>query len=178
MFLVMLSPFARIRIALMLTALMIFCLSPLTLFAQESKVDLATYLSQSPPVTVTEQKSSPTNVIAVLKITVTDNDNNVSRTSSAEFPQDLSVQGNYPNPFRTRTNVLFNLPERAQVYVEVFDLLGRTVYTSETRQMDAGWDRALSLHLPQTSSGLYVYRINTETASGTLSRTGRIVQIR
>ena len=178
MFSIKSSPLACIRAAQILTALVMFSLSPLTLFAQESKVDSATQLSHSPPVTVTEQENSPTNVIAVLKITVTDNDNNVSRTSSTELPQDLSVQGNYPNPFHTETSILFNLPEQARVHAEVFDLLGRTVYTSETRQIDAGWDRTLSLNLPQTSSGLYIYRIYMKAASGTVSRTGRIIQIR
>lgn len=170
------SPLACIRVVLTLTAVIMFCLSPLTLFAQE--VDPARHLSQSPPVRVTEQGKSATNVIAVLKFTVTDNDSRVNRTTSTDLPQELSVQGNYPNPFRTATSIAFNLPEHAKVYAEVFDLLGRSVYTSQTRQMDAGWNRTLSLDLPQTSSGLYVYRINMETTSGTFSRTGRIVQIR
>ena len=150
------------------------CLSPLTLFAQ--KVGPATQLSQSPP--VTGQAKKATNVIAVLKITVTDNDNRVGRATSTELPQELSVQGNYPNPFRTATSIVFDLPEHAQVYAEVFDLLGRSIHVSPERQVDAGWDRTLRLDLPHMSSGVYVYRINMETASGTHSRTGRIIRIR
>lgn len=162
----------------MLIFSMMSCLSPLTLFAQESKIRPETQLPPSPPVTIPEQVNHAANVIAVLKITVTDNDNNVSRSTSTELPEDLSVQGNYPNPFRTVTRIVFNLPEQAQVYAEVFDILGRTVYTSQTQQVAAGWDRTLSLDLPQTSPGLYIYRINMETTSGTLSRTGRIIRVR
>lgn len=135
-------------------------------------------LRRSPPATITQQENSSTNVIAVLKITEIDNDVNVSRTKSTELPEELSVQGNYPNPFRTETRIVFNLPEQAQVYAEVFDLLGRVVYTSQTQQMGAGWDHVLSLDLSQTSSGLYIYRVHMETASGTISRTGRIIQVR
>ena len=107
-------------------------------------------LPQTPPATITGQES--TNVIAVLQITVTDNDKVVSRVRNTELPEDLSVQSNYPNPFRTATRIVFNLPE--QVYAEVFDLLGRVVYTSPTQQMDAGWDRSLPLDLHQTSPGV------------------------
>ena len=121
---------------------------------------------------------SASNVIAVLKITVTDNDNRVSRTASTQLPEELSVQGNYPNPFRTATNIVFDLPEQAQVYAEVFDILGRTVHVTQARQVDAGWDRTLSLVLPHASSGMYFYRINMETASVTHTRTGRIIRVR
>lgn len=131
------------------------------------------------PTTVvsTEYKRTLGNVIAVLKITVTDNDVTTANEERAELPEDLSIQGNYPNPFHTTTRILFNLPEPANVHVEVFDILGRVVYTSQTQQMDAGWDQKLSLDLPETSSGLYIYRVNVETASGRLVTTGRIVQI-
>ena len=168
------SPCARVFTVLTLTVSIILCLSPLILFAQE--VDPATQLSQSPP--VTGQAKKATNVIAVLKITVTDNDIGVSRDASTELPQELSVQGNYPNPFRTATSIVFDLPEQAQVYAVVFDLLGRSIHVSQELQVDAGWDRTLQLDLPHTSSGVYVYRINVETASGTHLRTGRIIRVR
>ena len=172
------SPLARIRATLTLIVSILLCMSPLTLFAQESQVGPAAQLSQSPPVAVTAQENNATYVIAVLNFTVTDNDNSVNRTARTELPEELSVHGNYPNPFRTATSIAFDLPKHAQVYAEVFDLLGRSVHTSRARQIDAGWNRTLSLDLPQLSSGLYVYRINVETASGTLSRTGRLIQIR
>lgn len=168
------SPRACIWAVLALTISVMLCLSPLTLFAQ--KVGPASQLSQSR--SVTGQGKKPSNVIAVLKITVTDNDNRVSRTASTQLPEELSVQGNYPNPFRTATNIVFDLPEQAQVYAEVFDILGRTVHVTQARQVDAGWDRTLSLVLPHASSGMYFYRINMETASVTHTRTGRIIRVR
>ncbi len=159
-----------------MTFSVICCLSPLTLSAQEPRVGPETLLTQSPPAAITEKRAI--NVIAILQITVTDNDRVVSRTRSTELPEELSLQGNYPNPFRTATRIVLNLPEQAQVYAEVFDILGRVVHTSQTKQMDAGWDRTLSLDLSQTSPGLYIYQVNMQTAAGTISRTGRIIQIR
>ena len=145
-------PPAYIRVTLTMTFSAICCLCPLTLSAQEPRGCPETLLTQSPPAAITEKGA--VNVIAVLQITVTDNDRVVSRTRSTELPEELSVQGNYPNPFRTATRIVLNLPEHAQVYAEVFDLLGRVVHTSQTKRMDAGWDRTLSLDLYHTSPGV------------------------
>ena len=117
------------------------------------------------------------NVVAVLKVTVT-GDVGTANEARPELPEELSVQGSYPNPFRTTTSIVYNLPASAQVYAEVFDILGRVVYTSPSQDVGAGWGRSLSLDLSTTSSGLYVYRVNAETASGILTRTGRIIQVR
>ena len=95
-----------------------------------------------------------------------------------ELPEELLVQDNYPNPFHNATRIVFHLPEQAQVYAEVFDILGRVIYTSQVQQVNAGWDRTLSLDLSTTSSGMYLYRVNVTTVSGTFVRTGRMIQIR
>ena len=100
------------------------------------------------------------------------------RTKRTELPNELLVQDNYPNPFRNATRIVFHLPEQARVYAEIFDILGRVIYTSQVQQVNAGWDRTLSLDLPKTSSGMYIYRVNVTTTSGTLVRTGRMIQIR
>jgi hypothetical protein len=129
--------------------------------------------------TVEGQKNTgnANNVVAVLKVTVT-GDVGTANEALTELPEELSVQGSYPNPFRTATSIVYNLPAPAQVYAEVFDILGRVVYTSPLQQVNAGWGRRLSLDLSTTSSGLYVYRVSAETASGILIRTGRIIQVR
>lgn len=117
------------------------------------------------------------NVVAVLEVIVTGDVGTASETR-AELPEELSVQGSYPNPFRTTASVVYNLPASAQVYAEVFDMLGRVVYTSPMQKVNAGWDHNLSLDLSTTSSGLYIYRVYAETASGILTTTGRMIRVR
>lgn len=129
--------------------------------------------------TTTEHQGNSGNVIAVLKVTVKDNDMvDTANEERTELPDELLVQDNYPNPFRNATQIVFHLPEQARVYAEIFDILGRVIYTSQVQQVNAGWDRTLSLDLPATSSGMYIYRVNVTTTSGTLVRTGRMIQIR
>ena len=45
--------------------------------------------------------------------------------TATEIPADLALHGNYPNPFNPSTRIQFDLPERAQVTLQVLDLLGR-----------------------------------------------------
>lgn len=148
--------------------------------AQELNTGLATQnpgTNPPPAVMVLKPAENAGNVIAVLEVTVT-GDRGTANEARPELPKELSVQGSYPNPFRTTTRIVYNLPAPAQVYAEVFDMLGRVVYTSPLQKMDAGWDHSLSLDLPTTSSGLYVYRVNAETESGILTITGRMIQVR
>lgn len=136
-----------------------------------------TRLGQSP--TTTEQQGHSGGVIAVVKVTVRDNDDAVKEDGDRTgLPEELLVQANYPNPFNNATRIVFHLPEQAQVYAEIFDILGRVVYTSQVQKVNAGWERTLWLDLPTTSSGMYMYRLNVTTASGTLTGTGRMIQIR
>lgn len=134
--------------------------------------------SAHPTIRFMEREVNSKNVIAVLEVTVVDDD--VDRTASedrTELPGELSVQSSYPNPFRTAVRILYNLPEQAHIYAEVFDLLGRVVYISQTQKVDAGWDHTLSLDLSTLSSGVYIWRINVATTSETLTRTGRAVRV-
>lgn len=183
------SPFAHLGAALRWILLMMFVLSPLTLVAQELSVSpiaqaVMERIKESPdvrrgraPMATVRQRNSG-NVIAVVKVTVKDNDVDTASEERTELPEELLVQDNYPNPFRNATRIVFHLPEQAQVYAEVFDILGRVVHTSQVQQVDAGWDRMLSLNLPAISSGMYIYRVNVTTAFGTFARTGRMIQIR
>lgn len=174
------SPCPYINIALTLILSGLLCLSPSILFAQELKIGPTTQNSDmglAPTVKGLNHAGNAGNVIAVLDVTVT-GDGETANEARTELPKELSVQGSYPNPFRSATTLVYNLPEPAQVYAEVFDILGRVVYTSPLQNMDAGWGHSLSLDLSTTSSGLYVYRVNAETASEILTRTGRLIQVR
>ncbi len=82
----------------------------------------------------------------------------------AEIPAAFALHGNYPNPFNPSTNVVFDLPESADVSLEVFDLLGRSVLRSSTTAMAPG-RRTITLDASELPSGVYVYRIAASGSS-------------
>ncbi|MFK7846494.1 MAG: cohesin domain-containing protein [Rhodothermales bacterium] len=75
------------------------------------------------------------------------------------LPNAFGLEGNYPNPFNPSTSVEFNLPEPASVNVDVFDMLGRQVMSTDPQPFQAGSRHAIQLDASSLSSGTYVYRI-------------------
>ena len=57
---------------------------------------------------------------------------------SAPLPSQLTLPGNYPNPFATETTINFALPESGHVTLSVYDLLGRRVSTIADKMYAAG----------------------------------------
>ncbi|UCD18815.1 MAG: T9SS type A sorting domain-containing protein, partial [candidate division WOR-3 bacterium] len=68
---------------------------------------------------------------------------------------------NHPNPFSQKTMIEFNLPQKGDVTLTIFNILGEKVATLHSGEMLPGqhsfaWDAS---HLP---SGVYMYRLETE----------------
>lgn len=74
---------------------------------------------------------------------------------------------NYPNPFNPTTTIQYELPQRSDVQITIYDLLGRELTTLVSETQEAGhkyvqWDAS------EVSSGMYLYQI----------RAGEFVQTR
>ena len=76
-----------------------------------------------------------------------------------ELPKEFALHGNYPNPFNPSTRIHFDLPERAQVHVQIVDLLGREVMEIPVQKMEAGANRSIELNATDLASGMYLYRM-------------------
>ena len=94
------------------------------------------------------------------------------------LPPTFAVHGNYPNPFRQYTHVLFDLPWPADVTVEVMDLTGRRVLSILLVGRAAGFRHSIPLSGRALPSGLYVYRLTAASPEGSFVHTGRFVRIR
>ena len=93
--------------------------------------------------------------------------------NTAMLPEEFTLESNYPNPFNATTQIRFGLPERAQVELIVFDVLGQEVKTLVSESMPSGWHtvRFESGNLP---SGHYFYRLNASE----FVETGHMVLLR
>ncbi len=103
----------------------------------------------------------------------------IEETDAREsLPEKFVVHSNYPNPFRTTTQLTFDLPRQSQVSVEVIDVIGRRVMNAPERTMSAGWSQRIELNGESLPPGLYLYRLIADSPSGNSVQVGRFVRIR
>jgi PKD repeat protein len=79
-------------------------------------------------------------------------------------PFEYTLFQNYPNPFNSMTNISYNLQEKSQVLIEVYDILGRRIKILVNNEFQNPgthkilWDGTTSFG-DYISSGVYIYRI-------------------
>ncbi|MCF7806023.1 MAG: CHRD domain-containing protein [Candidatus Marinimicrobia bacterium] len=81
-----------------------------------------------------------------------------------ELPDSYSLYENYPNPFNPVTTIKYSLPERSQVQITIYDVLGRRVVTLVNKVQEPGqysikWN-AKDRYGGAVSTGVYFYRIH------------------
>jgi Secretion system C-terminal sorting domain len=99
-------------------------------------------------------------------------------TSAESLPETFALHGNYPNPFNPTTNIVFDLPEAAEVRIDVYDLLGRRVMALDATPFDAGAARQLAIDASSLASGTYIYRLRADLATGAQVHTGRLTLLK
>lgn len=96
----------------------------------------------------------------------------------AELPETFALHGNYPNPFNPTTSIAFDLPESADVEIQVIDMIGRQVMTLPATQIAAGVNRTVQIDAARLASGTYFYRVIAKMESKTLVETGRMMLVK
>jgi hypothetical protein len=85
----------------------------------------------------------------------------------AVYPTEYELRQNFPNPFNPNTTIIFALPRKAQVSLEVFNILGqkvRTLLNKEERKEGyhvMEWD-SRNDHGVRVASGMYIFRFMAE----------------
>ena len=93
-------------------------------------------------------------------------------------PHAVALHGNYPNPFELSTTLVFDLPARAEVEVQVFDLLGRQVLVLPVQSLGAGARQRVGVDASTWAAGTYLYRLSVQTPAETQVKTGRMVRLK
>ncbi len=87
-----------------------------------------------------------------------------------ETPGTMEFSSNYPNPFHSGTKLRFELLDRAEVNLQVVDLLGRTVATLVEGSVEAGVHE-VSFDAGGLPSGVYLARLR----AGSITMTRKMV---
>ncbi|MFK7846425.1 MAG: malectin domain-containing carbohydrate-binding protein, partial [Rhodothermales bacterium] len=95
-----------------------------------------------------------------------------------EVPTKVTLSGNYPNPFRTDTAILLDLPKPATVQIDVFDMLGRKVDEKTAEQVMSGFQQEILFSAKDLQPGAYLYRVYIQDGLSQTIQYGRFVIIR
>lgn len=85
--------------------------------------------------------------------------------------QSFTLAQNYPNPFNPSTTISFQLPKASNATLKILNMLGQEIKTLASKRFEAGshsvvWD-GLDGQGMQVPTGVYLYRIETESFSQT-----------
>ncbi|MCA1803321.1 MAG: T9SS type A sorting domain-containing protein, partial [Rhodothermaceae bacterium] len=75
-----------------------------------------------------------------------------------ELPETFTLYQNYPNPFNPSTTVLFDLPQRTDVDLLVYNSLGQRIMLIRKGELAAGRYHEV-LNFNRFASGVYFYEI-------------------
>lgn len=136
-----------------------------------------------------------TNVGKSVTVTATDPFNNTSEFSNcqqivmaapklftgelqASKPETFALHQNYPNPFNPSTSIRFEVPERSDVSIKIYNVTGQLIRTLAERSYSAGqheisWD-GKNVAGKVVSSGTYVVKL----VSGSFIQTRKMVLLR
>jgi len=82
------------------------------------------------------------------------------RISFEEVPTEYALYQNYPNPFNPSTTIEFDIPERTNVKLVIYDILGREVETLIDKELEPGKYK-VNFNATNLPSGVYFYTLKT-----------------
>jgi len=83
------------------------------------------------------------------------------------------LSNNYPNPFNPTTKISYTIPERSNVSLKIFNLLGSEVASLVNEEKSAG-TYEIEFNAANLSSGIYFYRIQ----AGAFVETKKMILLR
>jgi hypothetical protein len=79
---------------------------------------------------------------------------------------EFALEQNYPNPFNPSTTISFSLPEKSNVTINIYNIIGELVKTLANNAFNAGY-QSVKLDAAGLTSGVYIYRIEAKGESRT-----------
>lgn len=99
------------------------------------------------------------NAIGFVPDTVSNvSDNNIT-------PEKFELLGNYPNPFNPSTTIIFNLPKKQKVEINIYNIVGEKIIRLVDQEFNAGRNEIIwngkNQNGSSVQSGVYFYSIKT-----------------
>ena len=85
------------------------------------------------------------------------------------------LHGHYPSPSSGDTQIIFDLPERASVSVELHDLIGRRVATIPSQIMAPAMQQSVLVPTSTLPGGMYLYRVIVTKRNASLTAHGKLL---
>lgn len=84
----------------------------------------------------------------------------VDENPNEPLPDKFNLSQNYPNPFNPSTTINYTIPERGQVELKVYDVLGREIATLVKKEQQAG-SYEVRFDASKLTSGIYFYKLQS-----------------
>ena len=84
-------------------------------------------------------------------------------------PKQFSLSQNHPNPFNSKTTIVFNLPSANTVSIRIFDLLGREISVITDEKYYRAGTHSVQINSDLFSSGVYFYEVQSGDTVGAIS---------
>lgn len=88
-------------------------------------------------------------------IVAVENDNEI------ELPKNIVLKQNYPNPFNPVTTIEFFIPEKSNVTLEIYNIIGQRVTTLLNNELASGYHK-VKFDGANLASGIYVYSLRAD----------------
>ena len=98
------------------------------------------------------------------------------------LPEEFRIYQNYPNPFNPSTSIRFEIPERSNISVKVYDILGKEIITLLEKEFTPGshtidWESKDS-NGQLLPSGVYLIRLNATSGKDNYVNTIKAVLLK
>ena len=81
-----------------------------------------------------------------------------STPADSDLPREITLNQNYPNPFNPTTQISYDLPEAADVRLEIYNVQGQRISTLVNARQSPGTHHA-TFNAGTLASGVYIYRL-------------------
>ena len=99
-----------------------------------------------------------------------------------DIPTTFGLSANFPNPFTQSTEIQYQLPERSQVDISIYNVRGQMVKVLESDQVEPGYYKiswnGLDEYGKKVSPGIYFYTIHAKGSSQEYKHCNKMLLIR